>query len=70
MKRKLSVWKNIFANDTSDKDLVSKIYKEFIKLYTRKTKNPVKDTSLRRTYRGPTVYKRMLSITSHQRDGN
>ena len=28
MKRGLTVWENIFANDTSDKDLISKIYKE------------------------------------------
>ena len=30
MKREPSVWKNIFANDTSDKALISKIYKELI----------------------------------------
>ena len=29
MKREPTVWKNIFANDTSDKGLISKIYKEF-----------------------------------------
>ena len=28
MKRESSVWENIFANDTSDKGLISKIYKE------------------------------------------
>ena len=31
MKRELTVlWENIFANDTSDKGLISQIYKEFI----------------------------------------
>ena len=30
MKIELMVWENIFANDTSDKDLISKIYKERI----------------------------------------
>ena len=28
MKREPTVWENIFANDTSDKDLISKIYRE------------------------------------------
>ena len=28
MKRKPTIWENIFANDTSDKGLTSKIYKE------------------------------------------
>ena len=29
MKKEPTTWENIFANDTSDKDLISKIYKEF-----------------------------------------
>ena len=28
MKREPTIWENIFANDTSDKGLISKIYKE------------------------------------------
>ena len=28
MKREQTMWENIFANDTSDKGLISKIYKE------------------------------------------
>ena len=38
MKREPTIWENVFANDTSDKGLVSKIYKQLTGLHSRNTK--------------------------------
>ena len=42
MNRVLTIWKDIFANDTSDKVLISKIYKVITQLHSQKISNPIK----------------------------
>ena len=78
MKREPNIWENIFANDTLEKGLISKIYKELTPLHSKNTKKKnqkmgkrLEQTLLQgRHTEGPETYEKMLSIPSHQRDAN
>ena len=58
MKRQPSEWEKIIANEATDKQLISKLYKQLLKLNSRKIKDPIKkwakelkDISPKKTYR-------------------
>ena len=47
VKRQLSEWEKIIANETTDKELISKMYKQLLQLNSRKISDPIKKNGLK-----------------------
>ena len=77
VKRQPSEWEKIIANETTDKGLISKIYKQLLQLNTRKTNNPVKkwEKDLNKHFSKEDIHmankhEKMLNVAHYWRNAN
>ena len=77
VKRQPSEWEKIIVNEATDKELISKTYKQFLQLNSRKINDPIEKRAkeLNRQFSKEDIqmankHEKMLSITHYQRNAN
>ena len=77
LKRQYSDWEKITANEITDKQLISKIYKQLLQLNSRKINDTIKKWAKelnghfsKEDIQMANKHEKMLSITHYQRNAN